>query len=360
MPNVRQRINVACIGLGWVSTARHIPAISRNPNLNLVGVVDRRPGRAAKVANELGIRKYSEAASLDQVSWLNEVEAVAIGTPPGAHYGLILEALGLGKHVLTEKPFVMSIEEAELVLDATRKAQRTVTVVHNFQFADSFAALEHDMNSGRLGTIRSISGVQMSNPKRRLPQWYESLPFGLFYDESPHLLYLLRRLCQNDLQLKSASASFRSPQNTPETLSAELAGTLSGENRIPVGLYLNFVAPLSEWYILVYGEQALGVVDLFRDIYLRLPNDGSHEAPAVLRTSLLTSWQHWRQVVTRGLRHLSGRLVYGNDIVFERFARAVSDGIEQPGVSGKDALDVVKLQHAIMKAATADMSHDHR
>ncbi len=363
MPNVRRRTNVACIGLGWVSTNRHIPAIRRNPNLNLVGVVDRRPGRALKVANELGISRHSEAASLDQIGWLDEVEAVAVGTPPGTHYELISEALGLGKHVLTEKPFVMSVSEGELVLAAARKAERTVTIVHNFQFADSFKALERDLKSGRLGNIRSISGVQMSNPSRRLPQWYESLPFGLFYDESPHLLYLLRRLCGNNLELNSASGYFRSPQNTPEVLSAELAGRLEDGRQIPVGLYLNFVAPLSEWYVLVYGDDALGVVDLFRDVYLRLPNDGAHEAPAVLRTSLSASWQHWRQVITRGISHLSGRLVYGNDIVFERFARAVSEGVEQPSVSSQDALDVVRLQHAIiimMKAAKVGTSDDYR
>src|SRR2546421_243221 len=45
-----------------------------------------------------------------------------------------------------------------------------------------------------LGKITGIDAVQLGNPRRRLPEWYEELPLGLFYDESPHLLYLMQSI----------------------------------------------------------------------------------------------------------------------------------------------------------------------
>jgi hypothetical protein len=64
-------------------------------------------------------------------------------------------------------------------------------------------------------------------------------------------------------------------------------------------------------------------VDIFRDIYLSLPNDGAHDARRVITTSLVATFQHWLQHLTSGIPHLRGQLFYGNDEVFARFAAAI-------------------------------------
>ena len=100
----------------------------------------------------------------------------------------------------------------------------------------------------------------------------------------------------------------------------------------------------------MFGEKRVAVADIFRDIYISLPNDRRHESYSVLRTSVLATGQHLWQTVTCGLSHLAGRLAYGNDEIFARFHRSATDSPDAPDPIGPEsALAVLQLQHAILE-----------
>jgi len=184
-----------------------------------------------------------------------------------------------------------------------------------------------------------------------LPEWHEELPLGLFYDESPHLLYLARAVA-GPLRLERAmSIKNRSGLRTPARLEAWFACGAG----YPVRLGCNFESPISEWYLMVFGEKRLGIVDVFRDIYLSLRNDGSHDTRSVITTSLVATYQHWLQHLTSGVRHLTGTLLYGNREVFARFGEAIAGNHEALAPIGAEcALDALKLQHAIINSCGED------
>jgi scyllo-inositol 2-dehydrogenase (NADP+) len=279
------------------------------------------------------------------VPWLDEVDAVTIGAPPFAHHDLACAALGLGKHVLTEKPFAMTAAEGIAMCATASAAQRILAVFHNFQFARATARLERDLAIGKLGNVRWIAAQQLGNPRRRLPSWYQTLPLGLFYDESPHFYYLLRRLA-GDLDLKDAVAWQRdNVGNTPD----EIRLVYHGANNIPVTICCNFVSPLSDWTIMVGGSEALGIVDIFRDFYLRLPQDGQHGLPQIIGTSLHATFQHWLQYIPNGIAFLRGQLDYGNDEVVRRFVTATATGLPPPEISANDAQSVLGLQQQVIE-----------
>lgn len=340
-------LRVAAVGLGWVTLQRHLPAMRRQPEFELVGVVDRHAGRAGLVAQKLGVRRHHEGECLADIPWLAEVEAFTIGAGPAAHAVLIREALQLGRHVLTEKPFVLHpAEGAELVALASSK-RLVLAVVHNFQFARSTRRLASDLAAGRYGGLRFLHARQLGNPMRRLPAWHEELPLGLFYDESPHMFYLLRALAPPPLEfLRAEVHPSTQGKRTPAWVSAHYA---AGTARIPVKLDMAFEAPLSEWHIAVAGERCLGDVDVFRDIYVRVPNDSAHTAWPVIRTSLAATWAHWAQHLVSGPRHLLGVLDYGNGEVFRRFAAAARAGTDPDAIGGADALAVLRMQHEILE-----------
>lgn len=341
-------ISVAAIGLGWVALHRHLPVMKQSTAFKITGLVDRQPGRAREVAARLSCPFHAETGDLDNVPWLDEVEAVTIATAPFSHHRLAKQALQLGKHVLTEKPFTMSLAEGEDLIATASAAGRCLAIVHNFQFARSMKRLTADLIAGRLGAVTAINAVQLGNPRRRLPSWYEDLPLGLFYDESPHLLYLLRSIAGPLRLARSLTVTSRHGLNTPTRLDAYFAGNTL---HCPITLHCNFESPVSEWYLAVFGEERLGIVDLFRDIYIALPNDRAHDTYRVLRTSIAATAQHWWQHLSSGLPHLMGRLRYGNDEVFDRFARAIRGDRDSLEPIGPDsALAVLKLQHAIIRA----------
>jgi len=136
---------------------------------------------------------------------------------------------------------------------------------------------------------------------------------------------------------------------TPASIDARYRARVDGRD-IPVSVDCRFEAPLSEWHVAVLGTEAAGIVDVFRDIYLRLPNDGRHVTSTVLRTSWKATWMHWSRHFVNGPLHLSGRLLYGNLTVFQRFADAVAGGTPPEGIAAGDALDVLRMQHEIIAA----------
>lgn len=340
-----RRVKVAVVGAGNITSLRHIPALRASGRADVVGVIDIHEERAVAVCRRFGIPNH---ASDMGAPWFAGVDAVTVGVPPAAHAPVARAALLAGKHVLLEKPFALRVEEASELVALSRRQGRVLAVVHNFQFARSAKRLMELIRRGELGRTTGIFCFQASTAERRLPAWYEELPMGLFYDEAPHLLYLLRAF-GGEVELRSvAVAPSTNGRVTPAVITAHLSA-----GGVPAVLYNNFEAPVSEWQFAVYGTRAVGIVDVFRDVLVVLPNDREHRAGDVLRTSAVAIASHVSGVVRSGLRLLTGKLLYGNDEVVRRFLDAVEDGKEPAGISAEDGLAIARLQHAILDEARA-------
>jgi predicted dehydrogenase len=344
----RPRLRVAVVGLGWVATHRHLPTLKRNPDVEIVGVVDRCAEKADAVRRRFAIKRCAATPeSPDRVDWRDEVDAVTIAAQPAAHHPLARAWLDAGKHVLLEKPMAMNVMECRDLEACAAHSGRTLGVVHNFQFARSVLKARAALKEGRLGELEGLWGVQLSNPRRRLPAWYEELPLGLFYDESPHFLYLLRAVTGSEIRLIDARVSpSRTGRATPHRVTAWLEGA-----GVPIQVDMAFEAPVSEWQLALVGTEAIAVIDIFRDILIVLPNDHAHTARDILQTSRHAIYAHLAGTFTSGLRILLNRLDYGNAEVVRRFVRAVRQGAEADAISATDGSRVVTLQHEVLALA---------
>ena len=338
-------IRIGVVGLGWVGQARHIPTLAASPAFQLIGVADRSESRVREFAARKPQLATDNANRLADITWIDEVDAISVATAPFAHHDLVCEAMERGLHVITEKPFAMNPSEGQNMVKVAQASGKTLAVVHNFQFARSMQRLDRDLASGRIGKIKGLRAIQFGNPARRLPTWYQDLPLGLFYDESPHLLYLLSKLAGPLDLARGVCVENHDGGATPYQIDA----WFRSDAGYPVSLSCCFEASLSEWYLIVHGERATAIVDIFRDIYLRLPNDGSHGTREVVRTSSLATLQHWVQHGSSGALHLAGKLRYGNDHVFARFAAGIhGDFAALAPISGSAALRTLELQHDII------------
>lgn len=340
-----RRLRVAVVGLGWVATHRHLPALLRNRDIEVVGVIDRDAAKAKAVAAQFRIgRCAGTPGSPGDVEWLEQVDAVTIAAPPTAHHALGSAWLDAGRDVLLEKPMAMSVAEARDLEGRAAAAGRTLGVVHNFQFASSVRRAQTLLARGRLGKLTGLWGIQLSNPRRRLPTWYEDLPNGLFYDESPHFLYLVQALAGTPARLRESRIEPSSTgRRTPYRVSAALDA-----GGVPVQLDMAFEAPISEWQLAVLGSEAAAIIDVFRDILVVVPNDGLHTATDIVRTSAAAVGQHLVGTAASGLRLVGRRLLYGNDEVVRRFVAATRDHRAPAGIGAADGVRVVELQHALM------------
>jgi scyllo-inositol 2-dehydrogenase (NADP+) len=342
-----KKLRVAAVGLGWVALHRHLPVMARNRAFEVAGVIDKASERARGVAQQRGYSHFAETDDLATIDWLHDVDAVTVATAPMGHFSVIKQALLLGKHVLTEKPFAMTVAEGEELAGLARANSRHLAIVHNFQFSTSMKRLLAEISAGGFGAIRGVEGIQLGNPNRRLPKWYEDLPLGLFYDESPHLLYLTRRVAGSIEVSRCLTFPSSTGLKTPARMDIFFQAPALN---CPVTLHLNFESPVSEWYFCVFGEHRVGIVDIFRDIYISLPNDGRHESFTVLRTSVYATGQHLWQTAVRGVSHFTQRLTYGNEEVFARFLSATEGRVEQSDpIGAESALAVLRLQHEILE-----------
>lgn len=332
-------LNVGVIGAGWVTTARHIPALKRSRRCRIVGIIDRRNERAQAAARRFGIPHFG--TDLD-VPWMHSVDAVTVGVSPMSHFEVAAAALERGKHVLLEKPMCLSVAEGETLVDLAARQERTLAIVHNFQFSRSVLRARAELEAGNWGRVTALHGFQLGNDQRRLPSWYEQLPLGLFYDESPHLLYLLKAFGR-EIEFQHARVIPSSHgRATPAVVQADF------QCDFPATLYMNFEAPVSEWYLLVSTERGLAIIDIFRDILQFIPGDGRHTAKDILRSSWSLVRGHAWGFFTSGVAMLGGRLSYGNDEVVKRFLDAVEGRAPLWDIDADSGLEVLKLQHAIV------------
>lgn len=350
------KIRLALIGAGNVMATRHLPALRSNAHLfEIRGVIDADASRSKAFAEKYGIRQYGAAdaaTGLAGLGWLADVDAALIGVTPQSHHRMARECLLLGKHVLVEKPFTVTVDEARDLVDLARARQLILAVKHNFQYARSFLELGRLVDSGALGRVQSILCTQLTNQARRIPSWAEELPLGLFYDEAPHFFYLARKFTGHDVAIRSAYRCRSTTRAaTPKLLSLNLQ---AGD--IPVTIYWNFDSPVCEWHFALLGDARLAVVDLFRDILIVLPVDAPHLGYEVMRTSILATFQHWRGVAVNGWSYLRNRLYYGFDIAQRNFHRAVTTGDARhiAGMSGEDGLVVTAIQNDVVARLGSD------
>jgi len=345
---VRQ-IKTVLVGAGLEALGRHVRIMQKSPMYDLIGLVDNR-----KEAIQHASRHYSGktvvADTLNDVPWLKDADAVIVSTSLKSHYSIIKEALLAGLHVLTEKPFVETVAQGEELIKMAHSQKRQLAIVHNWLFASAVQRMRRDLHANRYGTIHALTLHNLNNPNRPVPAWHEQLPFGQLYDESPHCLYLLRDLSPGPMVWKNRSIieGLLNKGNTPAQLSADFVAQTDSDNEIPIHLYFNFDSPVCEWRLMVYGEKGLGTVDMFRNIYTFTKNDGNHGFLSLVRSAGTFFMQHWLQHLTLGARYMTGTFDLGHAQVFDHFAKALLGEETLKGMSGEDALDVLRLQHEML------------
>ena len=100
------------------------------------------------------------------------------------------------------------------------------------------------------------------------------------------------------------------------------------------------------------GEHGVADIDVWRDIYVRLPNDGVHTAKDILRTSISGAAQHFLGVFTGGIRHVLKKHLYGNDQVVRNFHDAIKGKDSLKGMNADEGICVVKHMHELIDKAT--------
>ncbi|ERJ13093.1 Gfo/Idh/MocA family oxidoreductase [Haloplasma contractile] len=182
-------LNTAIIGFGLSGRVFHAPFISELDEFKLSKILTRNEGSKNYIA------KHYEGTEVvkDLELILNDqtIDLVIITTPNKLHYSFAKQALKSGKHVLIEKPFTVTTDEADDLIRLSKEYNRILTVFQNRRYDSDFKTVKHIIEQGLLGKLVEYE-VHFDRFRNHLKPnaWKEKDEpgAGILYDLGPHLI----------------------------------------------------------------------------------------------------------------------------------------------------------------------------
>ncbi|MCM3408525.1 Gfo/Idh/MocA family oxidoreductase [Metabacillus litoralis] len=147
------KIKVAVIGCGSIARRRHLVEYANNDNVEIIAVCDIVESRAVEMAEKYEAQAFTQ---YEKVVQLAEVDVISVCLPNDLHAPVSIAALNAGKNVLCEKPMATSRKEAEEMIEAAEKNNKTLMIAHNQRFVSSHQKARQIIESGELGKIYSF------------------------------------------------------------------------------------------------------------------------------------------------------------------------------------------------------------
>ncbi len=151
-----RKLKVGIIGTGWIADA-HAKSYKDMPDVEVVALADLVPGKAEafKAKWELeGARCYNSDAELLDAE--TELDAVSVCTYNCTHASCTINALNHGIHVMLEKPFTVTLDEAIEVMKAEKASGKILTIGFQPRMSPNMQMIKKIVDSGELGKIYYI------------------------------------------------------------------------------------------------------------------------------------------------------------------------------------------------------------
>lgn len=148
---------VGIVGSGF-GVKVHLPAFAAHSRFEVVALAS--PNRAVDIARERGI-PHAFISCADMLAGC-ELDAVSIAAPPFTHYDDVLAASAARKHILCEKPFALTVAQAEAMRDAGKAAGTACGVAHEFRWIPERVAIKELIVNGHLDPLREIEITQLA------------------------------------------------------------------------------------------------------------------------------------------------------------------------------------------------------
>jgi xylose dehydrogenase (NAD/NADP) len=145
---------------GLLSTARInsalIPPLRESKRNRLEAVASRNQATADSYARQWKIPRA--LGSYEALLNDPEIDVVYNPLPNSLHAEWTVKALHAGKHVLCEKPMVLTLKEADAIIKAAKQAKRVVAEAFMYRHHPQTLKVKELVDSGKLGKLQLIKG----------------------------------------------------------------------------------------------------------------------------------------------------------------------------------------------------------
>lgn len=177
---------VGLIGCGWVAPF-HLAGLARlDSRVRVVWAADPDKERARRVAQQAGA-----LALADYREGLHDVDCAFVLVPHHLHLPITIDCFNAGCHVFLEKPMVTTVEQADEMIAAAERAQKTLMVAYPHRYRKSMQFFKQTILSGRYGKLFMLDGLMDESLHNYTLGWIakkETLGGGVFFSATPHML----------------------------------------------------------------------------------------------------------------------------------------------------------------------------
>lgn len=240
-------MKIGVIGLGYWG-----PNIVRNfvsnENVECVVCCDLSDERLAKIKKQF--HSVVTTKNADDILKDISIEAVAIVTPVDTHFSLAKKALENGKHILVEKPFTSTVDEAEELLSLAEKKGLKVMVDHTFLYTPAVQKIKNLVDSGEIGDILYFDSTRIN--------------LGLFqrdvnviWDLAPHDFSIMNYI----INKKPISLNAMGADHVGKGLEDVAYVHVNFGNNLIAHFHVNWLSPVKIRKVLIGGSKKMIVFD---------------------------------------------------------------------------------------------------
>lgn len=168
-------IKVGIIGCGGIANGKHMPALKKVEDVEMVAFCDIIAERAEKAAKEYGTADAKVYEDYKELLKDKSIDVVHVCTPNKEHSFITIDALEAGKHVMCEKPMAKTYAEAKAMLEAAKRTGKKLSIGYQNRQTPEVQYLKKACDNGELGEIYFAKAHAIR--RRAVPTW------GVFLNE---------------------------------------------------------------------------------------------------------------------------------------------------------------------------------
>ena len=169
------KIKAGVIGCGGIANGKHLPAISKMDDVEIVAFCDIIIERAQEAAKKYGTEDASVYTDYKELLKDESIEVVYVLTPNREHSFISIDALDAGKNVMCEKPMAKTYKEALAMCEAAKRNNKVLTIGYQNRRAPQTIYVKRLCENGDLGEIYYAEALAIR--RRAVPTW------GVFLNE---------------------------------------------------------------------------------------------------------------------------------------------------------------------------------
>lgn len=186
MTETGTEIRAGVIGFGLAGKVFHTAVIEATPGLELATIVQRKGDEAQQAYPDVKIARSIEEMLADP-----SLQLTVVATPSAAHFEHAEQCLKAGKHVVIDKPFTLTSDEARKLIELARERKLLLTAYQSRRWDGDFLTLKQVLASGKLGRIVTFENrLDRFRVEARREKWRENggPGGGVLFDLGSHLV----------------------------------------------------------------------------------------------------------------------------------------------------------------------------